>query len=76
MNINKYAELRTVYWLTFSGSIFIVLYDTCKTKVSNFAHQALINQNVGSSQVSVNVVLSFDVGHAFCNLDTKKQVEF
>lgn len=73
--MNKYADLRSMKRLTLSGSIFIVLYDTGETKVSDLAHQTLINQDIGSPQVSVNVVPSFDVGHAFCCLRRQRQLE-
>lgn len=57
--------------LTFSGCVLIVLDDSGEAKVSNLAHQSLRDQDVGGSQVSVNIVPLLDVGHSFCNLWTK-----
>lgn len=53
---------------TFSGWIFVVLNDSSQAEVSNLAEKTFTDEDVCSSQVSVNVVLLFDVRHAFCNL--------
>lgn len=58
---------------TFPGRVFIVLNDTRQAKVGNLAHQGRRDQDVGGSEISVNVVPLLDEGHAFCNLHPKQR---
>ena len=57
---------------TFPGRVFIVLNETRQAKVGNLAHQGRRDQDVGGSEISVNVVPLLDEGHAFCNLHPKQ----
>ncbi len=58
-------------FLTLPGSVLIVLNESGQAKVSNLTHQAITNQNVSRTQVSVNVVHPLDVGHASSHLNTQ-----
>lgn len=53
---------------TFPSCVFIVLDDTCQAKVGDLTHQGCRDQDIGSSEISVNVIPLLDEGHAFCNL--------
>ena len=59
---------------TFSGCVLVVFNDTGEAKVSNFAHQSLIDQDVGSPQVSVDVVPLLNESHALCNLKINQSI--
>lgn len=54
--------------LTLSGRVLVVLDESSQTKVRDFTHQVISHQDVGSSQVPVDVVHPLDEGHAVCNL--------
>lgn len=58
---------------TFPSCVLIVLYDPCQAEVSNLAHQGRRHQDVGGSEVSVDIVPLLDEGHAFCNLHPKQR---
>lgn len=64
----KQATEALCHLLTLLGSILVVLNDTRQTKVCNLADQSLVDQDVGSTQVPVDVIPPFDVSHALCNL--------
>lgn len=53
---------------TLLGVILIVLYEACQPEVSDLADQILPHQDVGCSQVSVDIVHAFHVGHALSYL--------
>jgi len=53
---------------TFPGRVLVVLDDSGEPKVRDLAHQCGRHQNIGSSQVSVDVVPLLDKSHSFCNL--------
>lgn len=54
--------------MTLSGGVFIVFYESGKSKVGNLTDQVISNQDVGCSQVSVDVVHPLDICHATCDL--------
>ena len=58
---------------TLPSSVLIVFNESCQTEVGHFTHQAVSHQDVGSSQVSVDVVHPLHVGHACCNLEEVTQ---
>lgn len=53
---------------TLSRCVFIVLNESCQSKVGNLTDAFMRNQNVGCSQVSMNVVSRFNEGHAISHL--------
>lgn len=55
--------------LTLSRSVLVVFDESCQTEVGHFTHQAVSHQDVGSAQVSVDVVHPLHVGHACRNLE-------
>lgn len=68
----KCCEKRK-FGLTLPRSVLVVFNEPCQTKVCHFTHQAVSHQNVGSTQVSVDVVHPFHVGHTCCNLEQVNQ---
>lgn len=54
--------------MTLSGSVFIVLNESGQSKVSNLTDQVISDQDVGCSQVSVDVVHPLNIRHASRNL--------
>jgi len=54
---------------TFSGRVLVVFDDAGEAKVGDFAHQSLVDQDVGRPEVSVDVVPLLDVGHTLGGLD-------
>lgn len=54
--------------LTLSGCILVILNDSGQAKVSYFTQQTLRHQDIGCSQVTVDVVLFLNVRHALRNL--------
>lgn len=62
--------------LTFSGRVLVVLDDTGQSKISDLTHQTLVDQDISSAEVSVNVVSLLDVSHAFCYLKPGKTIRF
>lgn len=58
---------------TFPSRVLVVLDDTCQAKVGDLTHQGRRDQDVGGSEVSVNVVPLLDERHAFCNLHPKQR---
>lgn len=59
--------------LTFPSRVLVVLDDPCQAEVGNLTHQGRGDQDVGSPEVSVNVVPLLDEGHAFRNLHPKQR---
>lgn len=53
---------------TLSGGVLVVLDEPSQAEVSDLTHQVISDQNVGSSQVPVDVVHPLNEGHAVCNL--------
>lgn len=49
---------------TLPGRVLIVFDEPSQPKVSHFAHEVLSNQDVGSTEVPVDIVHPFHVGHA------------
>lgn len=58
---------------TFPSRVLIVLDDPCQAEVSNLTYQGCRDQDVGSTEISVNIVPLLDEGHAFCNLHPKQR---
>lgn len=58
---------------TLSGRVFVVLYDSCQSKISYFTEQTLWHQDISCSQVSVNIILLLYVRHALCYLQQHKK---
>lgn len=58
--------------LTLSCSVLIVFNESCQTKVSHLAHEAVSYQDVCSTQVPVDIVHPLHVGHACCNLEGER----
>lgn len=48
--------------------VLIILNETGQAEVSDLAHQPFPNKDVGCSQVAVDVVHAFHVGHALSHL--------
>lgn len=46
------------------GCVFVVFNESSQPEVSHFAHEALSNQDVGSPEVSVDIVHPFHISHA------------
>ncbi len=59
-------------WMTLSSRVLIVLDESSQPKVCNLTDQTFSNQDVGSSQVSVDVVHPLNIGHACSNLEEIK----
>lgn len=58
---------------TLPGCVFIVLDEARQAKVCNLAAQRVRHQDVGSPQVTVDVILLFDECHALCNLQARNR---
>ena len=60
----------TVRWSehTLSSRVLVVLDEPSQAKVSDLTDQVISHQDVGSSQVPVDVVHPLDEGHAVCDL--------
>lgn len=56
---------------TLSGGVLVVLNESSQAKVGDLTHQVISHQDVGSSQVPVDVVHPLDEGHAVCDLGTR-----
>lgn len=54
--------------LTLASGVLVVLDESGEAEVSDFTHQIFSNQDVGSAQVSVDVVHPLNVRHPSCNL--------
>lgn len=54
--------------VTFSCCVFVVLNQSCQSKVGNLTDEFMRHQNVGCSQVSMNVIFGLDEGHAVSHL--------
>jgi len=54
--------------LTLSGSVFVIFDEAGEAKVSDLANELSRHQNVGSSQVSMDIVLLLYVSHSLCDL--------
>lgn len=67
-NINCHLHESALLPCTFSGRVLVVFNDTSQAKVCNFTNESLVDQDVGGSQISVDVVHLLNVGHALCNL--------
>lgn len=65
--------LKGSHGITLSSCVLIVLDKTSQTKVCNLAHQVVSDQDVGGTQITVNVVHSFNVRHSSCNLQKERQ---
>lgn len=53
---------------TFPGCVLIIFDHSGQAKISYFAHKQCRHQNVGSSEIPVDVVSLLYVSHAFCYL--------
>lgn len=53
---------------TLLGIVLIILNETSQPEVSYLAHQSFPNKDVGCSQVPVDVIHTFHVGHALSYL--------
>lgn len=53
---------------TFFGCVFVVLDQSREPKVGHLTDELMRNQNVCSSQVSVNVIFLLNKGHAVSHL--------
>lgn len=60
---------------TLSRSVLVILDDARQAEISDFAQQAVGDEDVGSPQVSVNVVFLLDVGHALGDLRPQRQTD-
>ena len=60
---------KTQRGLTLSCCVLIVFDESCQTEVGHFTHQVLSHQDVGCTQISVDVVHPLHVRHARSNLD-------
>lgn len=49
---------------TLPGCVFVVFNESSQPEVSHFAYEALSNQDVGSPEVSVDIVHPFHISHA------------
>lgn len=70
--LNAATQHVTVLRRTFPGCVLIIFDDASEAKVGDFAHQSLVDQDVGGSQVSVDVVPLLDVRHPLCNLHAQQ----
>jgi len=64
-----------VFGLTLVGVVFVVLDQTSKAKVGHFTYLVFAHQDVCRSDVTMNVVVAFDEGHAGGDLRTTKTQE-
>lgn len=60
---------------TFLCQVF-VLDDPGQAKISNFAAERLRDEDVGSSQVTVDGVHALDVRHSLCHLGEEEESVF
>lgn len=58
---------------TLSSSVLVVLNEPRQAKVSDLTNQVISHQDVGRSQVSVDVVHPLYEGHAVCDLRGVRQ---
>lgn len=61
---------------TFPSCVFVILNHSGQAKIGNLAHQDCGDQDVGSSQVPVDVVSLLNESHAFCYLQQVKKRHF
>lgn len=61
--MNNWKEVVTLF-----GCVFIVLNESCESKVGYFTDELMRYQDVCSSQVSVNVIFLLNEGHAVSHL--------
>lgn len=61
------------FGLALSRGVLVVFDESCQTEVGHFTHQAVTHQDVGSAQVSVDVVHPLHVGHTSCYLEEVRQ---
>lgn len=69
-NDHMQAKRVIVFLLTLSGCVLVVLDESSEAKVSDFTHQVITHQDVGSPEVPVHIVHSFHVRHSRGNLRT------
>lgn len=65
LNISPCSHILTH---TLACRILVVLNESSQAKVCDFTNQVISHQDVGSPQVSVDVVHPLDEGHAICDL--------
>lgn len=62
-----------MFGLTLSCSVLVVFDESRQAEVSHFTHQAVSHQDVGGTQVSMNIVHPLHISHACCNLEQVNQ---
>jgi len=60
---------------TLSGGVLVVLDEPSQAEVGDLTHQVISHQDVGGSQVSVDVVHPLDEGHAVCDLRRERTMQ-
>lgn len=58
---------------TLSRCVFVVLYESCESKVGNLADELMRDENIGSSQISMNVIFLLNKCHAVSHLQGTAQ---
>jgi hypothetical protein len=58
--------------LTLPRAVFIILYYSRQSKVTNFSNIIVTNQNIPGSQVSMDKLFAFQVLHSTSNLQPKQ----
>jgi hypothetical protein len=67
LTLNQQPSLFEVA-LTLPRAVFIILYYSSQSKVTNFSNIIVTNQNIPGSQVSMDKLLAFQVLHSTSNL--------
>lgn len=68
MQTHKPACVHFLQIHTLSGGVLVVLDEPSQAKVGDLTHQVISHQDVGGSQVPVDVVHPLNEGHAVCDL--------
>ena len=66
------CSLGALVWFTLPGSVLVVLDEPRQTKVSDLADQVVSDQDVGGTQVPVDVVHPLDEGHPISDLEQRR----
>lgn len=69
-----HTDTHYLVMLTLSGCVLVVLDEPSQAEVGDLAHQIVSDEDVGCSQVTMDVVHPLDVRHPGSNLTTKTQV--
>lgn len=68
------SNLKCTQRPTLASSVLIVFNEPGQTKVGDLADQVVTNQDVGRSQVSVDVIHPLDIGHTCRHLREDGQI--